>query len=203
MGARSRSVFLASLVPAVLLGGVIAVVQAQNAGAPAKATKWSDPATWPNNKVPAAGDKVAIAKDKNVILDVNTPALGGVTIDGQPDSPVNGKLDWESVDGPQGGLSISHTLTTDIGTLNSTSHYLDDSTPGAGAETQCTGDAQALGESGPWLNSTMPNTDPRTAPFNSLTSTRTLYFEAPGKADGAARATRAASQFSFTVSGAP
>jgi cell migration-inducing and hyaluronan-binding protein len=83
MGARSRWVFLASLVPAVLLGGVFAVVQAQNAGAPAKATKWSDPATWPNNKVPAAGDKVAIARDKNVILDVNTPALGGVTIDGK------------------------------------------------------------------------------------------------------------------------
>src|SRR5687767_4479382 len=83
MGARSRWVFLASLVPAVLLGGVFAVVQAQNAGAPAKATKWSEPATWPNNKVPAAGDKVAIAKDKHVILDVNTPALGGVTIDGK------------------------------------------------------------------------------------------------------------------------
>ena len=83
MGARSRSVFLASLVPAVLLGGVFAVVQAQNAGAPAKATKWSDPATWPNNKVPAAGDKVVIAKDKNVILDVNPPALGGLTIDGK------------------------------------------------------------------------------------------------------------------------
>src|SRR5688572_10648225 len=83
MGARSRSVFLASLVPAVLLGGVFAVVQAQNAGASAKATKWSDPATWPNNKVPAAGDTVAIAKDKNVILDVNTPALGGLTIDGK------------------------------------------------------------------------------------------------------------------------
>src|SRR5688500_17066005 len=83
MGARSRSVFVASLVPAVLLGGGFAVVQAQNAGASAKATNWSDPATWPNTKVPAAGDKVAIAKDKNVILDVNTPALGGVTIDGK------------------------------------------------------------------------------------------------------------------------
>src|SRR5688572_16363133 len=83
MGARSRWVFLASLVPAVLLGGVFAVVQAQNAGASAKATRWSDPATWPNNKVPAAGDTVAIAKDKTVILDVNTPALGGVTIDGK------------------------------------------------------------------------------------------------------------------------
>jgi cell migration-inducing and hyaluronan-binding protein len=82
MGAQSRLVLLASLVSAVLLGSVVAVVQAQNAGAPARASKWSDPATWPNNKVPAAGDKVTIAEDKSVILDVNTPALGGVTIDG-------------------------------------------------------------------------------------------------------------------------
>ena len=62
---------------------MFAVVQAQNAGAPAKATNWSDPATWPNSKVPAAGDKVAIAKGKEVILDVNPPALGGVTINGK------------------------------------------------------------------------------------------------------------------------
>ena len=84
-----------------------------------------------------------------------------------------------------------HALSTDIAGLNVTSHYLDDSTPGAGAETRCTGDAQAFGESGPWINSTMPNTDPRTTPFNSLSSTRTIYFEAPGKANGAARAARA------------
>src|SRR5687768_17669771 len=83
MGARSRSVFLASLVPAVLLGGVFAVVQAQNAGTPAKATKWSDPASWPNKKVPAAGEKVEIASGKEVILDVSPPALGGVTINGK------------------------------------------------------------------------------------------------------------------------
>jgi hypothetical protein len=84
MSGRSRSLLLASLVPAALLGGVCTVVQAQNTRAPApKATKWSDPATWPDRKVPAAGDKVAIAKDRNVILDVNTPALGGVTIDGK------------------------------------------------------------------------------------------------------------------------
>ena len=61
MSGRSRSVLLASLVPAVLLGGVFAVAQAQNAAAPAaKATQWSDPATWPNQKVPVAGDKVTI-----------------------------------------------------------------------------------------------------------------------------------------------
>jgi hypothetical protein len=83
MSKRSRSVCLASLVSVALLGGAFAV-HAQDAAAPAaRATKWSDPATWPNSKVPAAGDKVTIARDKNVMLDVSTPALGGVTIDGK------------------------------------------------------------------------------------------------------------------------
>jgi cell migration-inducing and hyaluronan-binding protein len=81
---RHRSFLLASLLPALLLGSVFAVVQAQNAGAPAvRQTRWSDPATWPNGKVPAAGDKVTIAKDKNVLLDVTPPALGSLTIDGK------------------------------------------------------------------------------------------------------------------------
>ena len=33
--------------------------------------------------MPAAGDKVTIAKDKYVLLDVSPPALGGLTIDGK------------------------------------------------------------------------------------------------------------------------
>jgi len=80
---RHRSFLLASLLPAFLFGSVFAVVQAQNAGAPVvRQTRWSDPATWPERKVPAAGDKVTIARDKNVILDVSPPALGSLTIDG-------------------------------------------------------------------------------------------------------------------------
>jgi len=83
MSRRSRSALFA-LVPAVLLGGAFAVAQAQNTGAPAvQATKWSDPATWPNNKLPADGEKVVIAKDKHVILDVSPPPLGGLSIDGK------------------------------------------------------------------------------------------------------------------------
>jgi hypothetical protein len=128
---------------------------------------------------------------------------GGVTIDGNPDAPVDGQLSWETVDGPQGGLSIAHTLVTNIPSVNNSSHYLDDSTPGAGAETQCTGDAQAIGQSGPWLHSSLPNTDPRSTPFSSLTYTRTMYYEAPGKANGAGRASQVGSPFSFTVSGLP
>ena len=73
---KSRSFLRVSVVPALLLGGVCATAQA----AP---TNWSDPATWPNRKVPIAGDKVTIGRDKDVILDVSPPALGGLSIDGK------------------------------------------------------------------------------------------------------------------------
>ncbi len=52
-------------------------------GATAQEARWSDPATWPDNKVPAAGDTVEIASGKQVILDVSPPALGGLTISGK------------------------------------------------------------------------------------------------------------------------
>src|SRR5688572_2107766 len=77
MTKKSRSLVLVSLVPVLLLGGALG--QAQNAAQP---TNWSDPNTWPNRKVPVAGDKVTIGRDKNVILDVSPPALGGLSIDG-------------------------------------------------------------------------------------------------------------------------
>ncbi len=80
MSKPSRSLVLALTVPALCLVSVFAVVQAAQ---PAKATRWSDPASWPNKKVPAAGDKVEIASGKEVILDVSPPALGGLTINGK------------------------------------------------------------------------------------------------------------------------
>jgi cell migration-inducing and hyaluronan-binding protein len=81
---RHRSFLVASLLPAFLLGGVFAVVQAQSGGSPAaRPTNWSNPATWPNGKVPVAGDKVTIEKGKDVVLDVSPPALGGLSIDGK------------------------------------------------------------------------------------------------------------------------
>src|SRR5687768_9637257 len=79
-----RSFLLASLLPAFLLVGVFGVVQAQQ-GRSASATqaRWSDPATWPDRRVPRAGDKVTIPAGKDVVLDVSPPALGGVTIEGK------------------------------------------------------------------------------------------------------------------------
>jgi cell migration-inducing and hyaluronan-binding protein len=79
MHTKTRSFLLFSMVPAVLLSSVFAVAQA----ADARATNWSDPASWPNSKVPAAGEKVIIGKDRNVVLDVSPPALGGLSIDGK------------------------------------------------------------------------------------------------------------------------
>jgi G8 domain-containing protein len=76
-----RSFLLAVLVPAFLLVSAFAVVQAQNAGSPV-ARRWSDPATWPDKKVPAKDDVVIIEKEMNVILDVSPPALRSVTING-------------------------------------------------------------------------------------------------------------------------
>jgi hypothetical protein len=93
MSTKNRSFLLFSLLPAVLLGSVFSAAQA----ADANATKWSDPATWPNQKVPAAGEKVEIASGKTVILDVSPPALGGVTI--------NGKLSFAN--------NADHELTTE------------------------------------------------------------------------------------------
>ncbi|HEX6313487.1 MAG TPA: G8 domain-containing protein, partial [Gemmatimonadaceae bacterium] len=81
---QHRSFLLASLLPAFLLVSAFAVVQAQNAGSPAAGpSRWSDAATWPDRRVPRAGDKVTIPAGKEVVLDVSPPALGSLTIEGK------------------------------------------------------------------------------------------------------------------------
>ncbi len=100
MTKKNRSFLLFSLVPALLVS-VSADVQAADPSA--KATRWSDRATWPGRKVPVAGDKVEIASGKEVILDVNPPALGGLTINGKLSFADNADLEltteWVMVHG--------------------------------------------------------------------------------------------------------
>ncbi len=48
-----------------------------------KQTRWSDPASWPDGKVPRAGDAVTIGRDRNILLDVAPPALRSLTINGK------------------------------------------------------------------------------------------------------------------------
>jgi hypothetical protein len=102
---------------------------------------------------------------------------GGVTIDGNPDSPVAGVGTWEQVTGPQGSMTIVPTVSTSFTPTGVTSYYLDDSTPPV---TQCTGDAFAYGSSGIWFNGAIPCTDPGTSCTATLSANRTIYFGAPG-----------------------
>ena len=84
MSTQNRSFLLASLLPAFLLVSVFAVVQAQEGRSlSARPARWSASATWPDRRVPRAGDKVTIAAGKEVVLDVSPPALGSLTIDGK------------------------------------------------------------------------------------------------------------------------
>ncbi len=79
MSKKSRSFLFMSLVPVVLLGSVFAAVQARET----KQLLWSNPATWPDHKVPKAGDKVMIESGKDVVLDVSPPPLNGLHIEGK------------------------------------------------------------------------------------------------------------------------
>jgi len=94
MRMQSRLHLLTLLLPAPLLLGMAAEAGAQEthahvdmpASAPSaavKQTRWSDPASWPEGKVPGAGDAVTIGRDKNIVLDVAPPALRSLTVNGK------------------------------------------------------------------------------------------------------------------------
>jgi len=115
----SRSFLLSLLFPAPLLLGMGAAANAQHdhaqmempAEAPlaaVKQTRWSDPASWPDGKVPGEGDAVTIGRDKNILLDVSPPALRSLTINGKlsfaDDRDLDLTTDWIYVAG--GELAI-------------------------------------------------------------------------------------------------
>jgi hypothetical protein len=85
MRRQNRTVLFALLVLAFLLVSALGVVAAvEEQGSPTvKQELWSNPATWPDGKVPAAGDTVTIEKGKDVLLDVSPPSLGGLQIKGK------------------------------------------------------------------------------------------------------------------------
>ena len=81
MRKKNRSFLLMALLTASLLVSMFTIVQAQSPAV--KASKWSDPATWPDKKVPGKDALVTIGRDMNVVLDVTPPALHGLTINGK------------------------------------------------------------------------------------------------------------------------
>ncbi|MBS1239884.1 MAG: hypothetical protein H6R45_590, partial [Proteobacteria bacterium] len=73
-----------------------------------KQSRWSDPKSWPDGKVPGAGDAVTIARDRSIILDVSPPALRSLTINGKlsfaNDRDISLTTEWIYV--PGGELEI-------------------------------------------------------------------------------------------------
>ncbi len=126
---------------------------------------------------------------------------GGVLIDGNPDSPATGPLQWEMVNGAQGALVMSLSFSTNESPFVTTSYYLDDSTPSGGSQTQCTGDGFAYGSSGPWINQAIPCTDPRLGCTKFMNAFRTMYYEAPGETVAEAQAlnAKASTPLAFTA----
>jgi cell migration-inducing and hyaluronan-binding protein len=129
-----RSFLLALLLPAFLLVSAVAVVQAQNAGSPA-ARRWSDPATWPDKKVPAKDAAVTIEKDKNVILDVSPPALRSLTINGTLSFADNKDLEltteWVMVHGEL-AIGTEAKPHTHMATITLTDNIKDEDMSGVG-----------------------------------------------------------------------
>src|SRR5215475_13206409 len=76
--------FLTLLFAGLILLGGHAVLKAQQASSSAvKGGRWSDSATWADKKVPAEGALVTINQGMDVVLDVSTPPLHGLTINGK------------------------------------------------------------------------------------------------------------------------
>ncbi|MFC3099042.1 G8 domain-containing protein [Alteraurantiacibacter palmitatis] len=90
---------LALLVPVLLTGAASSGVAAQtndiHAGqhdhaadaapapsAPTRTVRWSDPAAWPDGRVPGAGEAVTIGRGVAMLLDTQPPALRSLTIEG-------------------------------------------------------------------------------------------------------------------------
>src|SRR5690349_12585242 len=109
MRLASRALRLALLAPVVLLLGLGTQAGAQDhahmdtsaqAASPSAVTRglWSDPGSWPDGKVPGAGDAVTIGRDRNIVLDVTPPALRSLTIDGKlsfaDDRDIGLETDW-------------------------------------------------------------------------------------------------------------
>ena len=76
---------------------------ADAAPAARRTMRWSDPAAWPDGRVPRAGEAVTIARDVDMTLDVSPPALRSLTVQGAlrfaDDRDLNLTTEWIYVAG--------------------------------------------------------------------------------------------------------
>jgi cell migration-inducing and hyaluronan-binding protein len=122
----------------VLLGGHAVLKAQQSSSSAVKGGRWSDAATWSDKKVPAAGDKVTINQGMDVVLDVSTPPLNGLTINGKlsfaNNKDVELTTEWIMVHGELeiGTEKVPHTRKA---TITFTNNVKDEDISGVGGTT--------------------------------------------------------------------
>ena len=132
--------------PAVLLGGgsgAAAQVQHEHeavvlgseiAPSAIRTVRWSDPAAWPDGKVPGEGDAVTIPRDMDVLLDVSPGTLRSLTIQGKltfsDERDLELATDWIYLPGGELQIGSEDNLYTHKATIT-----LTDNVPGENINT--------------------------------------------------------------------
>src|SRR6188768_3623324 len=131
----------ALLLPVIMLfgAGADAVAQESHAHAEAGAQTppaavrtmlWSDPAAWPDGKVPRAGDAVTVGRDMHVVLDVDPPALRSLTVDGKlsfsDDLDIGLETEWIYLQGGELQIGSEASPYTHTATITLTDNVRDE-----------------------------------------------------------------------------
>ena len=130
------------------------------------------------HSIPAIMDYVDYSAAAQGMTYRSSALPGGVPVDGVQDAVPETLPGWEAVDGAQGQVFTAGSVQTNVpGIVEGTvGFYRDQAAP---SEEQCWGDGSYFGASGSWVQTAIPNTDPRTSPFSTLTSSRITQFAAP------------------------
>ncbi|WP_394834316.1 hypothetical protein LVJ94_48235 [Pendulispora rubella] len=127
--------------------------------------------------IPSIIDAIGYSPDAKGMMYFSNRLPSGDAIDGIPAaSAPQGKPEWELVTGPQGSVSWSLAIDTDL--PNPVESYYDDNA----SHNECTGSGHAYGLSGTYVSQQLPCTDPVTCKSSArrLSGTRIAYFGAPG-----------------------
>ena len=108
-------------------------------------------------------------------------AMGGATatVDGNPagDNVPTALATWEYVSGPQGGVTVVTDIATSA-TVSLAREWIDDTTP---PYVECWGDdGDFYGVNASKITSAIPNTDPRSTPFDTLQARMIVGVWPPG-----------------------
>jgi hypothetical protein len=106
--------------------------------------------------IPNVGAHLDLSREAIGMTYRNAQVPNGVTINGQPDTVTQGTPRWWTYSGPQGGVAIAATYDQNA-SAQPVTWFEDDETP---VNAQCTGDTQAIGDSGAFFNQAIACTDP-------------------------------------------